>query len=242
MSSKLNSYVSITMNSVFAEGKGNFRVFINDVGMELSMVNQWWLTPNLMIFDIAQGSYADISIERYLKRKMPIYNGLNASCHKDWNSLDFYNCLDKRMAKAREPFHCRSPFDLALNQSALAKEKPVCTTLEDIKSIIHEQTKQFRDMNEGTKKCAENCDVVSYKPSISSSKIFGRNFTKLFIYYLTFHTVLEEEILAYSWMGTVSSLGGNLGLFLGFSFLGVGLTFIKKVQKLIQDKIATQVA
>lgn len=35
-----NSYIYLTINNVFDEGKGQFRLYIHDQGMELSLVNQ----------------------------------------------------------------------------------------------------------------------------------------------------------------------------------------------------------
>lgn len=101
-----------------------------------------------------------------------------------------------------------------------------------MKSLMDIQSSTFWDF-EFVEKCAESCDYVTFLPSISSNKIFGENQTVIYIYYSTVNTIVKEEVLVHDKISMIASIGGSLGLFLGFSFLSVGLFLLQKLQEKI---------
>ena len=78
--------------------------------------------------------------------------------------------------------------------------------------------------------CLLPCSYTHY--SLSNSNSFASNETEFVISYALTDLITEEEMLVFPLDSLVSELGGALGLFLGFSFLGA-LTTIKTVAKAI---------
>ena len=78
--------------------------------------------------------------------------------------------------------------------------------------------------------CLLPCSYTHY--SLSDSNSFASNETEFVISYALTDLITEEEMLVFPLDSLVSELGGALGLFLGFSFLGA-LTTIQTVAKAI---------
>ena len=66
--------------------------------------------------------------------------------------------------------------------------------------------------------CLLPCSYTHY--SLSDSYSIVSNETEFFISYALTDHLIEEEVLLFPLDSLVSELGGALGLFLGFSFLG----------------------
>lgn len=115
------------------------------------------------------------------------------------------------------------------DQSALINEKPICISWNNTKSLIERQSSVFWEES-FAKECIDSCNRVTYKPSISSNKIFGQNHTSIYMLYSYINTVVETEVLVYDKITIISAIGGSLGLFLGFSVLSVGLSLLRKIQ------------
>ncbi|XP_059095155.1 uncharacterized protein LOC131889940 [Tigriopus californicus] len=223
----LNKGVILELNNVFENEEGRFRLYLHDRGMELLLVNQWWLNTKKRVHEISPGSTADIVLQKRVNRALSKPDKANQICQADWNSQDYYECIDEVLENVREPFHCRSPFDIALNQSRLEADKPICSSFNDTFSLTERQEQVFMDL-EFQGKCPKNCDVVSYKTSMTNVKMFGRNKTAtIYIIYGALNTIMDEEIPVYDSLTIISVVGGSLGLFLGFSFLDMALWLIE---------------
>ena len=62
----------------------------------------------------------------------------------------------------------------------------------------------------------------------------------IYIYYITSDETTYTSSLMIDWPTFISSIGGNLGLFLGFSFLGILFPMYEKIEQGISDIILTK--
>ena len=100
-----------------------------------------------------------------------------------------------------------------------------------------------------TKNWIENCPIPCYQTTYNyrleyfhKNKYIGsQNDVDLvdestFTFFITFDTLLVEErseALVYDGVNFLTAAGGNLGLFLGFSFFSILMTVLKQIQKLV---------
>ena len=77
--------------------------------------------------------------------------------------------------------------------------------------------------------CIQNCVQPGYKLSqfALNLKPKAQNTSSLFLYLKTTNVEIEEEYLLYDLNVFLASMGGSLGLFLGFSFYQVALYGLK---------------
>lgn len=96
--------------------------------------------------------------------------------------------------------------------------------------LLEKQSSIFWSMG-FSENCVKNCDFMTYRPSISTNKVFGRNLTTIYLYFATMDTIVETKVLVYDKITIISAVGGSLGLFVGFSVLHVGLSFLEKIER-----------
>lgn len=110
-------------------------------------------------------------------------------------------------------------------------EKPLCSSFKEANELITEQESAFLTMTV-FKRCTKNCEVVSYQTSTTNIKLYGRtNVTTIYVMAESLDTTIEEEVYVYDFTTIISSLGGSLGLFLGFSFLDVALRLVQMLEE-----------
>ncbi len=98
---------------------------------------------------------------------------------------------------------------------------PICTTLEDIscgarklRSLVqkHRMRKDAR-----LSLCKKPCRTAEYQMVMNENPNYRRDFVKLFMTFLSNEITVMQEYKIYDFNDIVSSVGGSLGLFLGFS-------------------------
>lgn len=74
--------------------------------------------------------------------------------------------------------------------------------------------------------CPRSCTVTAYVGT-SQDYSFDHNNTIAFNYYFTppYVAVINDEYLLFDFLGLISSVGGTLGIFIGFSFFAIISTF-----------------
>ena len=75
--------------------------------------------------------------------------------------------------------------------------------------------------------CIQNCVQPGYKLSQFALNTKAQNTSSLFLYLKTTNVEIEEEYVFYDLNVFLASMGGSLGLFLGFSFYQVALYGLK---------------
>jgi hypothetical protein len=107
-----------------------------------------------------------------------------------------------------------------------------CTTMADYDCMAYAS---LTDWSRKNKYCPKSCTEKSLKTELQMMPIKDKNSFKLYMYYQTDDIDLYEEYLIYDFPGIVSSVGGSLGLFLGFSFFQCGGYFMTKLSYWIQQ-------
>ncbi len=85
-------------------------------------------------------------------------------------------------------------------------------------------------------RCKKPCQTVEYKSVVKANPDYRQDALKLFVDIGTNEVVILEEYLVYDFNDIVSSVGGSLGLFLGFSCLEV----CRVASRMMSQKRATK--
>ena len=119
-------------------------------------------------------------------------------------------CLD-RMFGNNSPTQC-----VPLYYNFLS-DLPICQNIEEVRFIRNERFKCFKPKF-----------LVQYKADPVKSKTDSKKHThlRLLMQFPNDLVEISEEILVFSDLGFLASVGGSLGLFLGFSFFNLGSTII----------------
>ena len=94
---------------------------------------------------------------------------------------------------------------------------PICQNIEEVRFIRNERFKCFKPKF-----------LVQYKADPVKSKTDSKKhtFLRLSMQFPNDLVEISEEILVFSDLDFLASVGGSLGLFLGFSFFSLGATLI----------------
>ena len=98
---------------------------------------------------------------------------------------------------------------------------PICQNIEDYRCIIKDHGKERL-------KCLKPKFMIQYKgdPALSKTESKKHTYLRLFMQFPNDLVEISEEILVISDLDFLASVGGSLGLFLGFSFFNLGATLI----------------
>ena len=71
--------------------------------------------------------------------------------------------------------------------------------------------------------CPRSCVITNYKGKITHDFAFDHKNTIAISYYFAppFISIIYEEYLLFDFLGLISSVGGTLGMFIGFSFIAI---------------------
>ena len=89
--------------------------------------------------------------------------------------------------------------------------------------------RHFMEKHLKFKKCPKHCDWVEYHGAKLTS--YYNHDNSNFHYWWSYHfdnelIEVQEEYLMYDIIGLIGTIGGTLGLFVGFSFLDLSSTFM----------------
>ena len=149
----------------------------------------------------------------------------SAKCQKE----AYYECLHAKLIL--EDFsHC--PRKCLAVSTSISKSVPLCQTEEEF-ICAYEIVKNLQAQSSCLPSCAQlNMEqILDYRESQDASDA-KRN---IFIRYSIPNTemIVEEEYLVHDFIGMLGSIGGTLGMFIGFSFVGISSFIMKHLQFLI---------
>ena len=184
-----------------------------------------WLDGNTVLFDNIGGFlWTEIQPKKIIKMKS----------HSDCSDIGFYNCFHFQLEKQNYN-HCpRNCFSI----STYGNATPLCETIEEYQ-CAHKITKDLKKNST----CLPSCSQINYslethfqedleEPNAKRNITFAYRFLKS-------RMKVEEEYVIHDFVGMLGTIGGTLGLFIRFSFLG-GLNFILHHLQVFMEKIATK--
>ena len=148
------------------------------------------------------------------------------NCNEDQT---FYECFDKAL-EAHDYSHCPRKCSAV---STISNTIPVCETTEEF-ICAYEIAKKIKNSDS----CLHQCSQTNYKlyKSIYTENMTSENAKRnvQIIYRIPLKDMtIQKEYLIHDFIGMLGSIGGTLGMFIGFSFIGVISSLMKYLQKFI---------
>ena len=107
---------------------------------------------------------------------------------------------------------------------------PICKTLKE--NACMAKAMQFELDFNASLKCPMNCKVLKYSGRKKQNPVFKSNYDVGVDYQFPSEAVIyHKEYLIYDFSGMIGSVGGSLGLFIGFSFMDFIFYLINLVEK-----------
>ena len=156
---------------------------------------------------------------RVVKNKYMDGNGCSVKGH-------FNKCLMKTILESN--YTCTKPcLPLSLPKFDKVESLPPCQSWEDYGCMKGEIEKKMDGIQET---CPTACETVEYVGNVLHNVYLNSSVFR-WTYDITHQMVVYEEYVVYDFAGFISSVGGMLGLFIGFSFLDLilsGIHFLSK--------------
>ena len=143
--------------------------------------------------------------------------------------IGFYDCIHSNLIQQDFDDCPRKCYSISTSDNAL----PICETAEEFE-CSHELTKSVKKNSN----CLPNCNQIDYNLEYEYQEDLDdpnakRNIT--FAYKISnLKMKVEEEYLVHDFVGMLGSIGGTLGLFIGFSFLGLITNLLTYVQAFLE--------
>ena len=145
------------------------------------------------------------------------------------SDVGYYSCFQSELIKQNFD-HCpRRCFSI----STFGNATPICKTVEEFQ-CSHEITKMVKKNS----KCLPACRQINYNTETHFQEDLDhpdakRNVTIAYRFWKPTMKV-EEEFLVHDFVGMLASIGGTLGLFIGFSFLGGTSFLLNKMESSVE--------
>ena len=203
------------------------KIFIASKQNSYGTANSYWAEGDVMKFDIDKNTYKvgiqlDIAKEIYLIEK-----GL---CQEE----SFQNCLGAELAK-QDYSSCLKE---CVAYSLPNKDLPICETTEEMLCSLELIQSIFQEI--ATKRiCKKSCTTFDIFGEVA---VIAINKSEIFHYKTIYYTIappylvkVSEEYIIYDIIGMVASIGGTLGLFVGFSFTNVTSFLVEVLKKFMKN-------
>ena len=133
--------------------------------------------------------------------------------------------------KAGNP--CYYPFLDSIFQSGSQPNPlnwPVCKSFAQVNNIMDRV--RFTTRHRNHEVCPIPCTTESIHGQVTTEVLPGSvtNESKIYLYYPSLDTQVEEEIRLFGPTSIIASIGGSLGLFLGFSCLDAAMGITARIQ------------
>ena len=217
--------IQIAFNKSIAEEKlpKELKVYLTSEKNTLGILTNQWMEGEMFEFEIKQ------HLHKVLDIKQEKYIYLEKKCSTE----SFYECLVKRIVASdfkNCPKKC-NPRTFSLPKSEEFDKIPSCE--DNDKPCANIKTVEIFKATT-TKLCPKLCQMVQYsgkKISVYDYKHDPYSYSFRYRFTPPHTEKIYEEYLIYDIVSMVGSVGGNLGMWIGFSFTGI----ISNLMKIIRN-------
>ena len=227
----LNTFQVITVNfnqeKHLSEQLPKLKVFITSEDNFFGIYFSYWMNGELLEFDINPNNYVAIDI----KEEQYVYLQEKKDCSGDNN---FLKCFEDKLVKSdfdRCPRKCLPFTPQNLNITTL----PMCDVHNSTEfdcASLHSFMFLYNLSSAIDGQCKSNCKIIQY----SGKQTFQEKSDTIalrYTYLAPALTIVHKEYLIYDTVGMIGSIGGTLGIFIGFSFSNTISNFVYYIQILI---------
>lgn len=174
--------------------------------------------------------------DRVSEAKLRGYNVLRVKPHQvndlklsGCQEKPYYQCFEEKLL-AQDFSNCPRKCSSVTSFNNLM---PLCETLEEF-SCAHEKAKEIQVNNSDCKKPCSKTNFLVHKSNYNEEATDGKR-NIIFTYEMPVQEmIVEQKYLIYDFGSMLGSIGGTLGMFIGFSFLGSFSTLMGWLQRLVE--------
>ena len=208
--------------------RNKFKFFIHNEEERVNLIGQYWMARRPNLQNIDPRTIIDFVIYTQERKALTHDNSGKVKCSEDgWST--YFTCY-KNIVKTHVTEQCALPF------TPLEDSKPDqnCTTEIEMKEY---QSAYLKSMHEIQKECLNPCHTQTYdiqaRPMHNGNGT--SNLTAIWYMHGSHEIDVFTEVRLYDTDAIIASVGGSLGLFLGFSVLETILISINSLFKYLQS-------
>ena len=206
--------------SLTNEDLPSLRFYLTSQANAYGMISNFWVDGEVLTLDLDKFTYEfqiDITSKKYvyLLEKLHCQNG--GYYERVMLSNDFSTCAKK----------CLPLF--------LPKvDIPMCQNNNESNCIIQHMGKILNVS------MLKSCQTLEFHGKVTMNRRSKVNIHRTITFYYLItqpkHVIVNEEYLVYNFIGLVASIGGTLGLFIGFSFTNLATSLLNTLMKLRKSR------
>ena len=209
---KDSTIIQINFNTSINEGDlpSSLQSFFTSENNAYGIVTNMWKNGKVTRVHINKGMAKDV----ILKAKEHRYLQTNNRCSKE----SFYECLSKKIMEAKLEDPAEKCTSVSLPFLPMCEKDTINGNISGWEYINH-----LKKFNNGNKCLIKLCTTLEYSGEETyNEKLKSKNITVAFGYLFSSNsTTVYEEYLIYDVISAIGSVGGTLGMCIGFSFTGL---------------------
>ena len=182
---------------------------------------------------------SDFELQNYLDI---LYTEENTEYIKDCSEISFFKCYGTKIAESEEfkcPIKCVSLIHEAI-MDTIAHNIPRCETDEENYCMV--ETKSMKTIRKLKSTCRKQCNYKGSKLVIKkSARAYPYQLGSMqmtFKLYILPEVLHYKEYLIYDDIGMLGSIGGSLGLFLGFSLFDTLCMIVNFILRKVSNQVS----
>ena len=226
-----NSYkVSANINNIKAPYRAFLKVNLDtDIASDDIPMVDVFLSSEDNSFGISMGDWLDG--KRLILTKLQGFRQIEVQPKKvikkdaQCSQNGFYNCFHSELSNHKYEKCPRKCFSISTYLNAT----PICETLKEFQ-CSHEITQKLKDESKCLPACHQTHFTLEYDYQEDQDKPNANRNVTLAYRIANSKIKIEQEYLVQDFVGMLGSIGGTLGLFIGFSFLGGSSYLLHQLQ------------
>ncbi len=191
--------------------KRDINVFLHGLGQNLGIIANFFpVEPEVYLLEIGHWYKLDLQAKEIISDTI-------LGCQPQVTEASYYACAkDVIRQEMQNGTDCKVPMYL----NVILGNWTFCSDVSKVKNVIRKGRSAMRSLIQmAVPQCSNPCNIQKYKtsPLIKSGANGGSSY--LYLSLVTQDVVVEEVIRIFDGNGIIGTIGGSLGLFVGFSFL-----------------------